>query len=154
MQLTDTSENPPVTPGPITRRWYFNGDLVYESALGTAPTVSQEFIAKYPSLDPEINLILYANQGWITIYTTDVEFIFKDRTDISFSAVYGNWTCSLTNPLGTDVARFGTILRECGKKICNATTITRVLIHPAVFPCPDSLPTHKKNRVGGSSQPQ
>ena len=116
-QLTDTSEFPPVTPGPITRRWYFNGVLIYEAALGTAPVPTPEFLAMFPTLDPSNNLILYGNQGWITIHT-DIEGVFVNRTDISFDDVFGNWTCSLSNPLGTDVARFGTILTECGKKLC------------------------------------
>ena len=56
---------------------------------------------------------------------TDIEDSLANRTDISFDAVFGNWTCSLSNPLGTAVARFGTILRECGKiYVCsNASTV-------------------------------
>ena len=69
----------------------------------------------FPTLDPANNVVLYFNQGWVSI-RTDIEEVFVNRTDISFDAVFGNWTCSLSNSLGTDVARFGTILRQCGKK--------------------------------------
>ena len=39
------------------------------------------------------------------------------RIDVSFDAVHGNWTCSLSNSLGTDVARLGQKKTECGTTI-------------------------------------
>ena len=107
-QLTVTSENPRATPSPITRTWYFNGDLIYKAILDSTPQVNENITNMFPA-------IVFANQGWIAIQT-DIEDIFANRTDnATFGDVFGNWTCSLSNPLGTDTARFGTILRECGK---------------------------------------
>ena len=108
------NECPRATPDPIIRRWYFNGVLVYEAPVDTAPNLNPDFLAMFPSLDPANDLLVYDNDGFISI-STDPEEAFGNRTGLRFDAVYGNWTCSIMNPLGTDVARFGTILRECGK---------------------------------------
>ena len=117
-----TDEFPRATPSPIIQRWYFNGVLVYEAPVDTAPNLNLDFLAMFPSLDPDNDLLVYGNDGFISI-GTDPEEAFVNRTDVSFAAVYGNWTCSIRNPLGTDVARFGTILRPCGKKFVDVCSI-------------------------------
>ena len=117
-----TDEFPQATPSPIIRRWYFNDSLVYEAPVDTAPNLNVNFTAMFPSLNPANNLLVYDNDGFISI-GTDPEEAFGNSTGLRFNAVYGNWTCSISNPLGTDVARFGTILRECGKESVDVCSI-------------------------------
>ena len=100
--------------------------------MGIFPNLNPDFLAMFPSLDPDNDLLVYGNDGFISI-GTDPEDAFANRTDLSFAAVYGNWTCSIRNPLGTDVARFGTLLRECGKKCVDVFVDVCFFVYPPIL---------------------
>lgn len=123
LQLTERSlqqelscgiqSSPVLYPTPV-RSWFRNGELVYTAFHGYPPDVS-DFIMKHTILMPGVLdpvVFIATSSGSITFDTHVVNIsqpmaipsvtTVEGAREQVFNLLIGNWTCVVTNELGTD----------------------------------------------------